>query len=88
MKTRQITANGKSMGCALIVIAAVPGSEACECLIRCFANGLWERVIDLAAIDQEGSLALLDVGLRINAQEVYEKSSRMFAKDARPDLRA
>jgi hypothetical protein len=63
MKTHQITANGKSMGCTLIVSAVVPGREACKFLICRFGKGLWERVIIIAAIDQERNLALLDVGL-------------------------
>ena len=64
MKTHQITANSKSMGCTLIISAAVPGREACKFLICCFSKGLWEQLVMLAAIDQERSLALLDVGLR------------------------
>ena len=72
MKTHQITANGKPMGCTFIVSAAVPGREACEFLICFFGKGLRERVIIIAAIDQERNLALLDVSLRHYTQEVYE----------------
>jgi hypothetical protein len=64
MKAHHITANSKSMGRTLIVSAAVPGREACKFLVCFFSKVLWERIVILAAIDQERSLALLDVGLR------------------------
>jgi hypothetical protein len=60
------------MGCTFVVSTTVPGREACKFLICRFSEGLWECAIVLAAIDQERSLALLDVGLRRNAQEVYD----------------
>jgi hypothetical protein len=72
MKTHQITASGKSMRYTLIVSAPVPGPEVCKFLIGFFTHGLWEHLIILAAIDQERSLALLDVDLLGNTQQVNE----------------
>jgi len=46
--------------------AAVSGSETCEFFIRRFGQWQWEQLIKLAGIDQERSLALLDVDLRCN----------------------
>ena len=56
--TYEVTANGKSMSCTLIVSAAVPGRKVCKFIICRFSKGLWEQFVDLAAIDQERSLAL------------------------------
>jgi hypothetical protein len=63
MKTHDITADGKSMRYTLIVSTTVPGREVCKFLICFFTHGLWEHLIVLAAIDQERSLALLNVDL-------------------------
>jgi hypothetical protein len=63
-RTYEITANGKSMSCALIVSAAVPGRKVCKFIICRFSKGLWEQFVDLAAIYQERSLALRGVGLQ------------------------
>lgn len=60
------------MGCTLVVSTAVSRRKICKFLICLFSKGLRERPIVFAAIDQERSLALLDVCLRWNkAREGY-----------------
>jgi len=60
-----ITANSESMGCTFVVSAAVARRKICKFLICRFSEGLRERLIQLAAIDQERSLALRDVCIQI-----------------------
>ena len=54
---------------ALKMNAAVSRRKTCEFLIRRFGQRRWEQLVKLARVDQERSLALLDVGLRRNAQQ-------------------
>jgi hypothetical protein len=73
MTTHQITANNKPVVDTVKVSTAISRSEVCELLIRRFGQWRWERLVKLAANDQERSLAFLDVGLRCdNAQQVRE----------------
>jgi len=64
-RVANITADSESMGCTLVVSAAVARCKICKFLISRLSKGFREGLIQLAAIDQERSLALRDVRVQI-----------------------
>jgi hypothetical protein len=83
--THQVTANGKSVGSSGRVRAVVPRSKVRKFLIGQIRKWFGEPGIELTRIDEERSLALLDINLRCNVQK---KHTRVPMDTARLNLHA